>query len=165
MNSAADNVGGQLPPVVAAVRHCHENHRGSAGGGAQTRILHKEQDMYRTSSRMFSLPGGGSHDLSCLLAGRWFLFVLLFCIGATAAFGQLPPPVKLVGNPHLGSGVHFSQGRDYRKLLPIIEKSGLGWIRDEIGWESTERQKGVYRISENTLAWVHAVHEHHLRLL
>jgi hypothetical protein len=84
---------------------------------------------------------------------------------AISAFGQALAPVTFVGNPHLGTGVHFWQGWDYHELLPIIEKSGLGWVRDEIGWEQTEKEKGVYGISEDTMAWIHAVHAHHLRLL
>jgi hypothetical protein len=65
----------------------------------------------------------------------------------------------------MGTGAHFSDAWDYQKLLPLMEKSGLGWVRDELGWETIEKEKRVYRIPENTLAWIHAVHKHHLRLL
>ena len=49
--------------------------------------------------------------------------------------------------------------------MPLIERSGLSWIRDDLDWGQTETEKGVYKIPERTLAWVRAAHAHHLRLL
>ena len=79
----------------------------------------------------------------------------------SAAFGQ----TNFSGDSRLGTCTHFAQGWDYQKLMPLIEKSGLGWIRDDIGWDSVEREKGKYQVPERTLAWIHAAHEHHLRVL
>jgi len=48
--------------------------------------------------------------------------------------------------------------------MPLIEKSGIVWIRDDLGWEGVEKQKGVYQIPERTLAWIRAAHANHLRV-
>ncbi len=40
--------------------------------------------------------------------------------------------------------------------MPLIARSGVGWIRDELGWGSLEPAPGKYRIPLKTLAWIHA---------
>lgn len=85
---------------------------------------------------------------------------LLAC-GASVAMGQ----TNFSGDARLGACTHFAQGWDYEKFMPLVEKSGLGWIRDDIGWESVEREKGKYQVPERTMAWIHAAHEHHVRVL
>lgn len=82
--------------------------------------------------------------------------------GSSVASGQ----TTFGGDARLGTCTHFAQGWDYQKLMPLIEKSGLGWIRDDIGWESVESgEKGKYHVPERTMAWIRAAHENHLRVL
>jgi hypothetical protein len=83
---------------------------------------------------------------------------------AAAAFAQTRP-VEFSGDPRMGTCTHFAQGWDPVKLMPLVEKSGIGWVRDDLGWEGVEKQKGEYHIPEKTLAWIHAVHANHVRLL
>lgn len=93
------------------------------------------------------------------------LFVTL--IGAlpmaepSAAIGQ----TKFAGDPRLGVCTHFSQGWDYARLMPLVEKAGLGWIRDDVGWESIESKKGTYHVPESTMAWIRSAHENRVRVL
>ncbi|HEX3996951.1 MAG TPA: hypothetical protein VHX65_00190 [Pirellulales bacterium] len=85
-----------------------------------------------------------------------------FVGGGSPAFGQ----TTFTGDPRLGTCTHFAQGWDYQKFMPLIEKAGLGWIRDDVGWESLEtREKGKYAMPERTLAWIRSAHEHHVRVL
>ena len=65
----------------------------------------------------------------------------------------------------MGVCTHFAQGWDHQKIMPLIEKSGFGWIRDDLGWESIEKKKGEYQVPERTLAWIRAAHAHHIRVL
>src|SRR5665213_852527 len=97
---------------------------------------------------------------------RNLLATLALTLGAswTAASAQTRPS-EFPGDPRMGVCTHFAQGWDYEKIMPLIEKSGLGWIRDDLGWEPIESQKGVYHIPERTLAWIKAAHAHHLRVL
>src|SRR5437879_3599764 len=81
------------------------------------------------------------------------------------AHARTKPADRVAGDARMGACTHFAQGWDYQKLMPLIAKSGLGWIRDDLGWESVEREKGVYQIPAKTLAWVRAAHAHRLRLL
>ena len=95
------------------------------------------------------------------------LFILIaFTADGPAAFAQTTRPSDAFpGDPRMGTCTHFAQGWDHEKIMPLIEKSGLGWIRDDLDWQQIESQKGVYKIPERTLAWIRAAHVHHLRVL
>jgi hypothetical protein len=81
------------------------------------------------------------------------------------AFAQARPSPDFSGDPRMGTCTHFAQGWDPQKFMPLVEKSGIGWIRDDLGWEGVEKQKGEYHIPDKTLAWIHAAHANHVRLL
>lgn len=40
--------------------------------------------------------------------------------------------------------------------MPLIARSGAGWIRDEFGWAGVERTPGNYQIPPKARAWIHA---------
>lgn len=97
---------------------------------------------------------------------RGFLqvFFILLATGSLAP-AQSKPAIEYAGDPRMGTCTHFAQGWDYQKVMPLIEQSGISWIRDDLGWESCEKAKGVYRMPERSLAWIRAAHAHHLRVL
>ena len=84
---------------------------------------------------------------------------------AVSASAQTRPAIEFSGDPRLGVCTHFAQGWDAGKVMPLIENSGFGWIRDDFGWEGIERKNGEYHIPDHTLGWIRAAHEHHIRVL
>jgi hypothetical protein len=68
-------------------------------------------------------------------------------------------------NDKLGTCTHFSQGWDYKQVMPLIKSAGLGWIRDDLNWDVVELKKGQYVIPEKTLRWIKAAHQHDLKLI
>jgi hypothetical protein len=70
-----------------------------------------------------------------------------------------------VRNLRMGTQVHFVQGWDVDTIMPLVADLGVGWIRDEIYWESVEKEIGEYRIPENALKWIQAAGKHHLKVL
>ena len=72
---------------------------------------------------------------------------------------------KRKNNDKMGTCTHFSQGWDYEKIIPLIQRSGMGWIRDDLNWKDIELKKGRYIIPEKTIKWINAVHEHDLKLI
>ena len=53
-----------------------------------------------------------------------------------------------------GTQTHFGQWWKYKKVLPLVEKAGLKWIRDEVYWGRVEKKKGVLKIPANAQAWI-----------
>ena len=39
-----------------------------------------------------------------------------------------------------GTQTHFGQWWDYKGVLPLVEKAGLKWIRDDFGWQNIEME-------------------------
>jgi hypothetical protein len=85
------------------------------------------------------------------------LLTAMFLCGSFYAQSQL--------NYRLGTCTHFSQGWDHKKIMPLIQESGLGWIRDDLNWNTVEKKKGEYIIPEKTLQWIRAAHQHNLKLI
>lgn len=65
----------------------------------------------------------------------------------------------------MGTNTHFWQGWDPDKIMPMIEESGFGWIRDEIYWGNIEMTKGNYIIQPKVLKWIKEAHKHNLKLI
>ena len=40
--------------------------------------------------------------------------------------------------------------------MPLIARSGVGWIRDELGWGALEPTPGKYQIPLKTRIWIAA---------
>ena len=59
------------------------------------------------------------------------------------------------GMEGMGVGCHFAQGKgDPAKNLPIAKQAGIKWIRDEMYWESAEKEKGVVEVLPAWDSWV-----------
>jgi len=65
----------------------------------------------------------------------------------------------------MGTNTHFCQGWNPNTIMPLIEQSGFGWIRDEIYWNDVEMIKGTYIIRPKVLKWIKEAHKHNLKLI
>jgi hypothetical protein len=68
-------------------------------------------------------------------------------------------------NQHFGTCVHFNQGWDYTKVLPLVADLGVAWIRDDLNWRNVEKTKGVYVVPEKTMDWIKQAHKNGLKLI
>jgi hypothetical protein len=78
---------------------------------------------------------------------------------------QITRETAALKNQHFGTCVHFNQGWDYTKVLPIVQDLGVAWVRDDLNWRSVEKTKGVYTVPEKTMEWIKAVHAHGIKLI
>lgn len=78
---------------------------------------------------------------------------------------QITPEIAALKNQHFGTCVHFNQGWDYTKVLPIVQDLGVAWVRDDLNWRDVEKTKGVYVVPPKTLEWIKAVHAHGIKLI
>ena len=53
-----------------------------------------------------------------------------------------------------GTQTHFGQAWKHKEIMPLIEKAGIKWIRDEVYWDKVEKEKGVLKIPSITDEWV-----------
>lgn len=60
---------------------------------------------------------------------------------------------------------HGWEGWNHEKILPMIAKAGIGWVRDDLYWGKIETVKGQYKIPEKQLLWIRAAHQHGLKLI
>jgi len=87
---------------------------------------------------------------------------LLFAATADAraeATSQAP-----VREDRLGVCTHFGQHWSVEGLMPLIARSGVGWIRDELGWGALEPTPGKYQIPPQTRAWIGAARRAGLKI-
>jgi hypothetical protein len=89
------------------------------------------------------------------------LLQLLVVVATVAAIAEAQDVPR---HPRVGVGTHFDQNWELEKVMPLIARSGVAWIRDDLSWESYERQKGVYRVPAKTMAWIDAAHAAGLKI-
>jgi hypothetical protein len=65
-------------------------------------------------------------------------------------------PEKLDPDDRIGICTHFSQNWSVDEIMPLIARSGAGWIRDDLGWGGLEPTPGHYQIPLKTKVWIHA---------
>jgi hypothetical protein len=85
--------------------------------------------------------------------GLQLLFVITTCLRAQ------PIPDGIERDDRIGVCTHFGQNWPVEELMPLIAKSGVGWIRDELSWAGLEPAPGSYQIPLKTRAWIHAVRQ------
>jgi hypothetical protein len=91
------------------------------------------------------------------------LFILLvLCSGCGARGKSSFVPGR---EDRLGVCTHFNQGWDTEKIMPVIGRLGVGWIRDDVSWKAVEPQKGRYRIPDSTRNWIEAARRQNLKVL
>ncbi len=86
------------------------------------------------------------------------------CLLAVVLFAATAGAQETVRHAQVGVGTHFGQNWNVEKVMPLIARSGVGWIRDDFSWAAYERQKGVYRVPERAMAWIDAAHAAGLKI-
>lgn len=99
-----------------------------------------------------------------------FLCLATFlCIGAQAA--ESTSTSTSPRNDRMGVATHFSHRSHYianydiERTIPVIAELGVGWIRDELAWNSYESTKGIYALPERTRQWIDAAHQAGLKIV
>jgi hypothetical protein len=78
------------------------------------------------------------------------LFVITTCVEAQAI------PESLRRDDRIGVCTHFGQNWPVEQIMPLIAKSGAGWIRDDFGWAAMEPTPGKYHVPAKAKAWIQA---------
>jgi len=73
-------------------------------------------------------------------------------------------PERLQRDDQIGVCTHFSQNWSVDEIMPLIARSGAGWIRDDLGWGGLEPTPGKYQIPPKTKAWIHAARRAGLKI-
>jgi hypothetical protein len=60
---------------------------------------------------------------------------------------------------------HFGQHWPVGETMPLIARSGVGWIRDELGWGALEPAPGKYQIPLTTRVWIDAARRAGLKIV
>jgi hypothetical protein len=89
-----------------------------------------------------------------------FIFGLRVTLGlGLFALSMLRPALRAeetTRDDRIGVCTHFSQNWSTELTMPLIAKSGAGWIRDDFGWAGMEPTPGNYRIPGKAKAWIQA---------
>ncbi len=64
----------------------------------------------------------------------------------------------------IGVCTHFSHDWSVEEIMPLIAKSGAGWIRDDFGWAAMEPTPGNYHIPAKAKAWIQAARKSGLKV-
>jgi hypothetical protein len=102
--------------------------------------------------------GGRSNLVRAQVLVLKLLFVITTCLKAQSI------PEGMERDDRIGVCTHFGQNWSVEELMPLIAKSGVGWIRDELGWASLEPAPGSYQIPPKTRAWIHAARRAGLKI-
>jgi hypothetical protein len=85
---------------------------------------------------------------------------LRFALGlGLFVFSTLSPALRAeetIRDDRIGVCTHFGQNWSVDQVMPLIAKSGAGWIRDDFGWAGMEPSPGNYRIPAKAKAWIQA---------
>jgi hypothetical protein len=88
------------------------------------------------------------------------LWLLIFSASVKAPAGQ-----ETARDDRVGVCVHFSQNWSVDQIMPLIAKSGVGWIRDDLHWRDLEPTLGDYQIPAKTRAWIQAARRMGLKIV
>jgi hypothetical protein len=86
------------------------------------------------------------------------LFVITIGVRAQAV------PDSLGRDDRIGVCTHFGQNWSVEQIMPLIAKSGAGWIRDDFGWAGMEPTPGNYHIPAKAKAWIQAARRAGLKI-
>ncbi|HYZ73862.1 MAG TPA: hypothetical protein VE641_12330, partial [Chthoniobacterales bacterium] len=99
---------------------------------------------------------------------RFTHFGLRFALGVSLlVFLALKPALRAdetVRDDRVGVCTHFSQNWSPNLVMPLIAKSGAGWIRDDFNWSALEPKPGSYRIPTKAKAWIQAARAEGLKV-
>jgi hypothetical protein len=88
------------------------------------------------------------------------------CLAAITTCGAAPAiPGTPVRDDRIGVCTHFSQNWPVETVMPLIARSGAGWIRDDFGWAGMEPTPGSYHIPAKAKAWIQAARRAGLKVV
>src|SRR5258708_14699323 len=73
-------------------------------------------------------------------------------------------PESLGRDDRIGVCRHFAHNWSVDQIMPLIAKSGAGWIRDDFGWAGMEPPRGTYHIPAKAKAWIQAARRAGLKI-
>ena len=89
-----------------------------------------------------------------------------FCAEAPSFGIDIKKQQKFPKNYFFGTCTHWGRKNwDLKKRMLLLEQSGFGWIRDDIGWQRVETKKGEYVIPQSKMDWIREVHDHGFKIL
>jgi hypothetical protein len=95
---------------------------------------------------------------------RAFIFGMdCLLIAATCARAAVAPET-VARDGRIGLCTHFSQGWSVKDVMPLIARSGAGWIRDDLNWADLEPTPGNYQIPSKAKGWIQAAREMGLKI-
>jgi hypothetical protein len=71
---------------------------------------------------------------------------------------------KFARDDRIGICTHFAQNWPVEVLMPMIARSGAGWIRDDFGWAGMEPTPGNYQIPAKAKNWIQAARRAGLKI-
>jgi hypothetical protein len=83
---------------------------------------------------------------------------------ATCAKAEASPET-FQRDDRIGVCTHFAQNWSVDQVMPLIARSGAGWIRDDIYWKDLEPTRGNYQVPSKTRDWIHAARRAGLKVL
>ena len=86
------------------------------------------------------------------------LFGVTTCLNAQAI------PESPRRDDRIGVCTHFDQNWSVEQVMPLIARSGAGWIRDDFGWAGMEPTPGKYRIPLKAKNWIQAARRAGLKI-
>jgi len=114
------------------------------------------------AQRMFMLSIRGLQWITGFCRA-FILAVDCLLIVATCEMGQAVPE-KPVRDDRVGICTHFSQNWPVGEIMPLIAKSGAGWIRDDLNWADLEPTRGNYQIPSKARGWIQAAKQMGLKI-
>lgn len=80
---------------------------------------------------------------------------------AQTALAIVPSPAPAGGASPFGVMTHFAKGWD-TAIVPLIEKSGIRYVRDEQPWKQIEKDNGHYDFPASLDSYMAALAQHHI---
>ncbi len=108
------------------------------------------------------------------IADIGYYILHLTSIGRSAAVGEGRTTLAIVprfdiarmAGSRYGVMTHFATGMPLDdRLLPLLEKGGIAWIRDEQPWDALEKSKGRYEFTPQFTAYMEAARKLHMNVL
>ena len=85
----------------------------------------------------------------------------LLVLSSSTNAQSVPPTLR---DDRIGVCTHFAHDWSVEEIMPLIAKSGAGWIRDDFGWAGMEPTPGNYHIPSKAKAWIQAARKAGLKV-
>ena len=86
------------------------------------------------------------------------------CLLIVAACATAEAVPEIQRDDRIGVCTHFSQNWPVAEVMPLIARSGAGWIRDDLNWADLEPAPGKYQIPSKARGWIQAAKQMGLKI-